>query len=226
LDDLAQLAKKKGILLYEDAGSGALLDLAGHGLIDEPVIGRSLSGGADLVTFSGDKLLGGAQAGIIVGRKNLVEQMRKHPLYRALRVSKLIYAALESTVDSYLRGDAGETVPVLRMLMMREDELADRTRDLEEKLQARIDSAGAVRMEMIPGESVVGGGSAPDTHPATLLLSISHRSMSPAEVERRLRMAPIPVIVRIENDRVLIDLRTVAEREVDRLVDMLAAVLQ
>src|SRR6185503_4901674 len=128
LADLAELSHRKGVLLYEDAGSGALLDLGKFGLRDEPLISRSISDGADIVTFSGDKLLGGSQAGIIVGRRGLIEQIRKHPLYRALRVDKLIYAALEATLESYLREDAETSIPVLRMLSLQKKELEIRMR--------------------------------------------------------------------------------------------------
>ena len=225
LAQLAELTRKKGILLYEDAGSGALFDLRKYGLTDEPVISRSLADGADIVTFSGDKLLGGAQAGIIVGRKNLVEQIRKHPLYRALRVSKLVYAALEATLESYLREDAERSVPVLKMLSLRKDELEVRSRDFEDRVRGALGSGDALSIEIISGESVVGGGSAPDTRPETVLLAIKHSGISPTEIESRLRLAETPVIVRIENDKVLIDLRTVQESEEDRLVEVLAAVL-
>ena len=220
LRDLAQLAHKKGILLYEDAGSGALYDLGKFGLTDEPVISESIANGADIVTFSGDKLLGGAQAGIIVGRRNLIEQIRKHPLYRALRAGKLVYAALEATLESYLRDDAEESVPVLRMLALRKEELEMRIRDLASRL--RSDST---TLEIISGESVVGGGSAPDVHPETVLLALTHSTMSAADIDAKLRMAETTVIVRIESERVLVDLRTVDESEMDKLAEVLASVL-
>jgi L-seryl-tRNA(Ser) seleniumtransferase len=226
LAELAQLSRRKGILLYEDAGSGALFDLRRFGLTDEPVIAESLADGADIITFSGDKLLGGAQAGIIVGRKNLVEQIRKHPLYRALRVGKLVYAALEATIESYLREDAEESVPVLRMLGLRKDQLEARTQDVIRRIDARMGTERAVSIEMIAGESVVGGGSAPDIHPETVLLAIKHGTLSSADIERRLRMAATPVIARIENDTVLMDLRTVQENEEDRLIEMVIAALR
>ncbi len=224
LAELAQLSRKKGILLYEDAGSGAMFDLEEFGLSEEPVISRSLADGADIVTFSGDKLVGAAQAGIIVGRNKLIEQIRKHPLYRALRVSKLVYAALEATIESYLREDAEQSVPVLRMLGLRKEELEQRTLDLARRLKDKLGKDGAV-IEMISGTSVVGGGSGPDVRPETVLLALTHRTLSSSEIERKLRMSGTPVIARIENDALLIDLRTVHESEEDRLVEMLAAAL-
>ncbi len=225
LAELAQLARKKGILLYEDAGSGALVDFRRFGLTDEPLISRSLDDGADIVTFSGDKLLGGAQAGIIVGRKHLVEQIRKHPLYRALRVSKLIYAALEATITSYLREDAEQSVPVLRMLSLRKEELETRTQDLVRRLHERLGKATGVSLVIISGESVVGGGSAPDTRQETVLLAIRHNAVSASEIERKLRMSETPVIARIEDDAVLIDLRTVQGSEEDWLIEVMVAAL-
>ncbi|MEO8040964.1 MAG: L-seryl-tRNA(Sec) selenium transferase [Acidobacteriota bacterium] len=223
LAELAQLARRKGILLYEDAGSGALFDLRKFGLKDEPVITESLEDGADIITFSGDKLLGAAQAGIIVGRKSLVEQIRKHPLYRALRVSKLVYAALEATIEAYLKDDAERSVPVLKMLGLRKEQLAGRTQELVRRIHERLGNGNGVSIEMIPGESVVGGGSAPDIRPETVLLAMRHPNLSASEIERSLRMAETPVIARIDDDAVVIDLRTVQEAEEDRLIETLIA---
>ena len=225
LADLAELSHRKGVLLYEDAGSGALLDLGKFGLRDEPLVSRSIADGADIVTFSGDKLLGGSQAGIIVGRRNLIEQIRKHPLYRALRVDKLIYAALEATLGSYLREDAEESIPVLRMLSLQKEELEIRMRDLVKRLRDLIGKTHTSTIEIIRGESVVGGGSAPAVRPETVLLAIAHPTMSCDELEMKLRSAETPVIARIENGRVLIDLRTVQAGEEDRLIEILVTAL-
>ncbi|HUR96613.1 MAG TPA: L-seryl-tRNA(Sec) selenium transferase [Pyrinomonadaceae bacterium] len=225
LAELAQLAHKKGILLYEDAGSGALFDLRKFGLSDEPVISRSIADGADIVTFSGDKLVGAAQAGIIVGRKHLIEQIRKHPLYRALRVGKLIYAVLEATIEAYLSEDAERSIPVLQMLGLRMDELEMRTTKFDQRLRERLGESDECEIAVISGESVVGGGSAPDAHPETVLLAIKHRRISPGALERRLRAGETPVIARIENDKVLLDLRTVQENDEDRLFEMLLVAL-
>ena len=219
--DLAELAHRKGVLFYEDAGSGAMADLGGHGLNDEPVIADVISAGADIVTFSGDKLLGGSQAGIVVGRRELIEQVRRHSLYRALRVDKLIYAALEATVESYIRGTAEDDVPVLKMLGLDRAEIEARTQEIRMRLREEFPDGSGALLEIVDGESVVGGGSAPAIGRPTVLLAIKHERLSATDIEEKLRAAETPVIARIENDAVLIDLRTVGESEQDRLVDTL-----
>jgi L-seryl-tRNA(Ser) seleniumtransferase len=208
LAELADLAKLKSVLLYEDAGSGALTDLSALGLGDEPVIGRSLSSGAGIVTFSGDKLVGGPQAGIIVGRRDHIAILRRDPLYRALRVSKLIYAALEATLEAHLRGRGSEDVPVLRMLAANKANLDERCRKLIEKL-----TNTGLHAEIISGNSAVGGGAAPMTQPESPLIALTHPAFSAEELETKLREAEIPVITRIYDDHVTIDLRTVLEDE-------------
>ena len=165
------------------------------------------------MTFSGDKLLGGIQAGIIVGRRSLIERIRKHPLYRALRVSKLVNAALEATLEAYLAEDALETVPVLRMLALSEGELEIRATEFAKGLSSAIDDVGEVGIEAVTGESVVGGGSAPAFARPTYIVAIKHRRVSSAEIERRLRKAQPPIIARILDDRIIIDLRTVSPAE-------------
>ena len=222
LSELAELSRKRGVLLFEDAGSGVLVDLEPLGLTDEPVIGKTISDGADLVTFSGDKLLGAAQAGIIVGRENLIEQVRKHPLYRALRVSKLVYAAVGATLEAYLREEAATKIPVLRMLAMTRDEIESRASRFVGLL--KID--GELEVEILRGHSVVGGGAAPGISSETVLISIRSPRVSASDIERLLREAETPVIGRIEDDRVLIDLRTVDESEEEVLLRILGSVLE
>jgi L-seryl-tRNA(Ser) seleniumtransferase len=214
--ELADLAKRQNIVLYEDAGSGALTDLSALGLGDEPVISESLSGGADIVTFSGDKLVGGPQAGIIAGKRDHIARLRKDPLYRALRVSKLIYAALEATLEAHLRGRGAEEVPVLRMLASDTVRLEERCKKLVEELTNKN-----LRAEIISGKSAVGGGAAPMTQPESPLIAVTHTSFSADVFEARLREAEIPVITRIYNDRVTIDLRTVSEGEESDLLNAL-----
>ena len=221
LKDLADEAHKHDLLLYEDAGSGAVIDLARFGLGDEPMISRAIEDGADIVTFSGDKLLGGTQAGIVVGRRELIERLRKHSLYRALRADKLVYAALEATVGAYLRETAERDIPVLRMLSLDRDVLEQRASKFAEELRK---VAGAnVAVETVDGESVVGGGSAPGTRLDTVLVTVSHQTLRPEVIELKLRMAETPVVARIENDRVVIDLRTVGESEEELLMKTILA---
>ena len=200
LEELVGLGRRAGVPVFEDLGSGCLLDLHPFGITDEPLAGDSLKAGADLVSFSGDKLLGGPQAGIIAGRQDLVEQVRRNPLFRALRVDKMTYAALEATLALYLRG-ALDALPVMRMIRASADEIAERARALV--------AGVSLPVELVPGESVVGGGSTPGQSLKTMLLALTHPTLSAAEVEARLRAATPPVIARVEQDRVLLDLRTV-----------------
>jgi L-seryl-tRNA(Ser) seleniumtransferase len=219
LTELAELAHEAGLPLYEDAGSGVMLDLNSFGLADEPVIGDSIRVGADIVSFSGDKLLGSAQAGLIVGRRELVEKLRQHPLYRALRADKLALAALEATLNAYRRNAAFDEIPVLRMLALTTGEIEKRAQALILKLEEQT-SDSALRCEIIEGQSAIGGGSAPTTHPSTALIALTHAKLSADTLDRALRLSQPPVIARIGEGKLLIDLRTVAE---DEEPDLLAA---
>ncbi len=218
--ELADLAHRHNLIFYEDAGSGALIDLSEYGLGDEPLISRSISDGADIVTFSGDKLLGGPQSGLIVGRDDLIGKIRKHPMYRALRSDKLTYAALEVTLSAYSRGTALQEIPVLRMLSMTKAELDERTRRFAAGLHVNVNLA----FEIIDGNSVVGGGSAPMAQPDTMLLAVTHRKLSANELEEILRKSTPPVIARIFDDKVALDLRTVSETEETTLLEILAII--
>jgi len=221
LTELAELAHARELLLYEDAGSGALLDLAPHGLAGEPVVGDSIAAGADVVTFSGDKLLGAAQAGLVVGRREVVGRLRRHPLYRALRADKLALAALEATLEAYRRGSALAEVPTLRALSATREEIERRARAFARRLRARAGSE-ALSADIVHGQSAVGGGSAPTTHPPTALVALTHAALSAAALEERLRRATPPVIARVQDGRVVLDLRTVADDEEPELLDALA----
>jgi L-seryl-tRNA(Ser) seleniumtransferase len=212
LTEIARLAHEAGLLLYEDAGSGAISDLSPFDLVDEPVICESIRAGADIVSFSGDKLLGAAQAGLIVGRRELVEKLRKHPLYRALRADKLALAALEATLDAYNRGTHFEEIPVLRMMALRAKEIEQRAESFVSKLQEQA-SGAALRYEIIEGQSAIGGGSAPTTHPSTALIALTHETLSADGLDKALRLSQPPVVARISESKLLIDLRTVAEDE-------------
>jgi len=226
LEELVQLSRKAGLPLVEDLGSGLLVDLAPQGL-DEPLAAASLRAGVDLVTFSGDKLLGGPQAGILAGKRKLVEACRRNPLFRALRVDKMTYAALEATLASFLRG-AADDVPALRMIRLTAEEIGARAEALRAELAPAL--AGRAEVSVRAGESVVGGGSTPGTALPTKLLVIAPRAMSAAELAARLRRPDAsgrpPVIARVEGDRVLFDLRTVFPEQEAALVAALRAALR
>ena len=223
LAELAATAKRHKVLLYEDLGSGALIDLSAIGLADEPVVGRSIADGADVVTFSGDKLLGGPQAGIIAGRKNVIEKLRKHPLYRALRVDKLAYAGLEATLEAYRRGSAVDEIPVLKMLSLDKKAIARRAGEFIKALGKRIGKDTGLRHEAVDGISAIGGGAAPAVNPETTLIALSHAKTPTQRLEQKLRNSAVPVIARIVDDRVMLDLRTVPTDESGQLLDAVAA---
>lgn len=211
--ELAELAHSKDLLLYEDIGSGALIDMSGFGLGDEPVVRESIDNGADIVTFSGDKLLGGPQAGIIAGKGEFINKLRKHPLYRALRADKLAYAALETTLDAYRRDKALSEIPVLQMLSLSNEEIENRVERFSKLLASKLGENSNLIFEILDGLSAVGGGAAPAAELRTKLIALSHKKRKVPRLEQQLRNANPPVIARIENDRVMIDLRTVSEVE-------------
>jgi len=199
---LVEAGRTVGIPVVEDLGSGNLDDA----LADEPSVRASLAAGVDLVCFSGDKLLGGPQAGILAGRKTLVDRLRRHPLMRAFRVDKLTYAALEATLLEHLAGRASETVPVHRMLSLGVDVIEARARALGDRLAKH-----GWRTALVSGSSAVGGGSAPGVALPTMLLTLERDGLTAAGLEARLRALATPVIARIVDDRVALDLRTVPE---------------
>ena len=223
LSELAALARESLLPLYEDAGSGALVDLRRYGLEGEPVISESVASGADLVSFSGDKLLGGAQAGLIVGRRPLVKLLRKHPLYRALRADKLALVALEATLDAHRRAAAFTEVPALRMLAMTEAEIHARASGLLQRLRESA-AANHLRCELTEGVSAIGGGAAPTTRLPTTLIALTHARLSADALEEVLRRSTPPVIARISESKVMLDLRTVATDEEAALLETLAAI--
>lgn len=207
ISELAALCRTRDIMLYEDAGSGALMDLSVYGLSDEPVIPHSIAAGCDVVSFSGDKLLGASQAGIIVGRKKLIDRIRRTPLARALRLDKLSLVALEATLEIHARGNAMHDIPVLRMIAETQAEIKLRAEAFIHNLQSHIEPH--IKLEIIEGVSAIGGGSAPTTHPPTVLIAVSHAKLSPANLAARLRANTPPIITRIIEDRVVLDFRTV-----------------
>lgn len=218
LATLSSLAHKAGFFLYEDAGSGALIDLTKYGLGDEPIISESIAAGADVVTFSGDKLLGGPQAGLIVGRREIIERLRKNSLYRALRADKLCLAALEGTLDAHRRG-ALEEIPTLHMLGLSAEAIETRARNFIQRLE-ELGPSG-LKATIVKGHSAVGGGSGPNVHPLTALVALNHETLSANQIESGLRAASPPVISRIADGHVLLDLRTVAISEESDLITAL-----
>ncbi len=216
LAELAGLAQRHALPLIDDIGSGALYDTAAYGLAPEPTVQASLEAGADLVMFSGDKLLGGPQAGILVGRQAVIDRLKQHPLARAVRPDKLCLAALAATLAHYLKGEALAAVPVWRMIAAPLEALDERAR----RWAGELAQAG-LSVEVVDGQSVVGGGSLPGETLPTRLLAI--RVGSPDGAAGRLREQAPPVIVRREDDCLLVDPRTVLERDEEELIAALNA---
>ncbi len=218
VEELVRLARERKIPLVEDLGSGALLEGQASRLDREPAVLDSLRCGVDVVTYSGDKLLGGPQAGILSGRSELIVRMRSNSLFRALRVDKLTYAALEATLLAYVRGDY-EQIPVLRLMRLPKQEIGRRA-------QAVVERIGASRLsvERIDGESLIGGGAAPSAVLPTCLLALRSDRLSAREISARLLAFDPPIIARVEEGRVLLDLRTVFPEQDPALAEALRQV--
>jgi L-seryl-tRNA(Ser) seleniumtransferase len=219
VQELAALAGEAAIPLVEDQGSG-LLDAVPGELGSEASVVEALRGGADLVTFSGDKLLGGPQAGLVAGRTSLVERMRKNPLYRALRVDKMTLAALDATLVEHESGRAAATIPVLRMLQAPLAEVRARAEGFAREL-ARL--APDLRPTLVDGESAVGGGAAPTVAVPTVTVALDPGAAGADALARALRTGSPPVVVRVAEDRILLDLRTVLPDEEPLLLAALGA---
>lgn len=229
LSELVELSRRTRIPLYEDLGSGCLVDL-GHQGLAEPVVRTSIKAGVDLVSFSGDKLLGGPQAGILAGRREIISRVRKHPLFRALRVDKLVIAALEATLLVYLRSDV-DALPALRMIRTSAAEIEKQASRLAQALKPLLASS-RTEVEVTEGQSVIGGGSTPAEYLPTTLLRITSAKYSAAQLEERLRAGVnvaaaehIPVLARVSEDRLVLDLRTVFPSQEEQLAQALAAAL-
>ena len=233
LEELVALGKNVNLPVYEDLGSGCLADLTAAG-IAEPVVRSSGEAGVSVMSFSGDKLLGGPQAGMIAGKKEIVDRIRRNPLFRALRVDKLTIAALEVTLKSYLRGALDE-IPALRMIRLSAAEIGSRAEQLLAKLRPLLPDDVAIQIR--EGASVIGGGSTPDQSLPTSLLAIASPRISARQLEENMRrpelqvpgpgksISPIPVIGRIEDEQLILDLRTVQIEEEPELIARLAAAL-
>ncbi|MDP2952145.1 MAG: L-seryl-tRNA(Sec) selenium transferase, partial [Chloroflexota bacterium] len=218
LGEMAALARERDILLLDDLGSGCLLETERFGLAHEPTPQESLAAGADLAFFSGDKLLGGPQAGVVVGKRALVARLRAHPLARAVRIDKMSLAALVATLLHYLRGEALETVPVWMMIATPLSEIERRALAWAEAIPGRA--------RVVAGETAVGGGSLPGATLPTMLLAITAAGgMRLADLAARLRSGEPPVVARIERNRLLLDPRTVLPEEDKPLIGALRRAL-
>jgi L-seryl-tRNA(Ser) seleniumtransferase len=221
LAELAALGRKHGVPVVDDVGSGALVDFARFGLPGEPLAADSIRAGADLVLFSGDKLLGGPQAGVIVGRKDLIQAVERDPLMRAFRVDKMTLAALEATLRLYLAGCALAEVPTLRMLSAPVEELRRRAAALAERLRGLPGLTVAVRDDV----AFVGGGSLPDRTLPTAVVELTPAAISDAELARRLRVGSPAVLGRLQGGKLLLDVRTMFARQEGELVEAVRAAL-
>jgi L-seryl-tRNA(Ser) seleniumtransferase len=219
LKELVELGRRFEVPVAEDLGSGYLGGIEGRPALlrGEPVVSDSIAAGVDVCSFSGDKLLGGPQAGIVVGRDVLVNRLSTHPLMRAIRAGKLIHAALEATLVEYEAGRASDAIPVHRMIGMAAEDIRLRADELAGRLSATFGWRG----DVVPGRSVIGGGAAPGIDLPTWLVALERQGLTPDELEAALRRLTPPVIARIEEDRVVLDLRTVLPWQDAELLEQL-----
>jgi L-seryl-tRNA(Ser) seleniumtransferase len=211
LEELVQLGKRYDLPIVNDLGSGCFIDLSAYGLAKEPTVQAAVKAGSDVVTFSGDKLLGGPQGGIIVGRKGLLDRIKANPLTRALRIDKLTLAALEATLIAYLsEGEAIKEIPTLRMLTMPVEQLRKRARRLQRLVKQETDMAS---VEVIKEQSQVGGGALPLQPLPTWALAIKASKASAQALEAALRTLDPPIIARIADDKLILDLRTIHDED-------------
>lgn len=220
IEEMVSLARKRNLPLLEDLGSGALFDLRSVGVNGEPTVLDSLGQGVDVVTYSGDKLLGGPQAGMLSGRRDLIATMRSNSLFRALRVDKLTYAALEATLLAYVKGEH-DAIPALRMMRLSKEEVGRRAGTVADRVRS-----SKISVEVLNGESVVGGGAAPSATLPTRVLAITCEGLSADELAGRLRANEPPIIARVEDGRVLLDLRTVFPEQDETVAQTLKQVAE
>lgn len=223
IEDLVDLGQKKGIPVMYDLGSGCLIDLKPYGIHTEPSVREIVKKGADLITFSGDKLLGGPQAGIIVGKGNLIERIQKNPLTRAVRIDKLTLSALEMTLFDYLDEEkAKKVIPTLRMLLEDPMKIKEKAKRIYQSIKRKIKKAD---IELFQDISRAGGGSLPEIDFPTYVVYIKPLSISARMLEERLRFGTPPVIVRVKEEGIIIDAKTVESREIPVLIDAIEAAL-
>jgi len=221
IDEIVKLAHAHGLIAIDDIGSGCLVDVVRYGLPAEPTFRQSLEAGCDVVLGSGDKLLGGPQAGIVLGATRYIEPMRRHPLARTLRVGKLTLAALSATLDVYRRATAEKEIPTLRLLEASPEELRSRCEAIEQQMGAPADMHMKVRDDRAP----VGGGSLPGVDLPTCVIALRHAALSAEEFSRKLRTGQPRLVGRIQHDEVLIDLRSVVAEDDTQIVLALKATL-
>jgi L-seryl-tRNA(Ser) seleniumtransferase len=223
--DLVKVGKEFRIPVVSDLGSGCMISLMPYGVHDEPTVQEVIKEGADLVTFSGDKLLGGPQAGIIVGRKKLVQKIQKNPMMRAMRIDKMTFAALEATLMQYLDEEkALRNIPTLRMLTESGDIIKKRAKKIFNALKKAISDKAV--LEVQPDQSRAGGGSLPEADFPTFVVSIRPHTMTVNALEKKLRLGNPPLIARIKEDELLVDARTVQNREVKPLIGCITAAFE
>jgi len=227
LTDLVALGAEHGVTVVEDLGSGVLLDLSAYGLPAEPTVQASLAAGADVVTFSGDKLLGGPQAGIICGKRTVISRLRSHPLMRALRLDKMTLAALEATLRLYRDpAVAVKTIPTLRALTMPSEQCRKQAKFLARAVREVANSSelgAALSIEVCDEMSLAGGGSLPGAEIPTTVVALACEGVSATALERQLRALPVPTIARVHEERLLFDVRTLSDGDIELLIPELAA---
>jgi L-seryl-tRNA(Ser) seleniumtransferase len=220
VEEMVDLARKNGLVVMEDLGSGCLIDLSAYGLPKEPTVQEVINAGVDVVTFSGDKLLGGPQAGIIAGKREVIEKVKKNPLNRALRIDKFTLASLENILrDYYDTNTALKNIPTLAMLTQGVDLMRSKGRSLLRKIEKKISPECVVRL--VPTVSRVGGGAMPEYSLASWAIELKPRHIGLNVLEKEFRNLAVPIIGRIENDGFLIDLRTVLEDEINELASLI-----
>lgn len=225
IEKLVKLGKDFNIPVIDDLGSGCLISLEKFGIEGEPTVQEVIRQGADLVTFSGDKLLGGPQAGIIVGKEKLIQKLQENPMLRALRIDKMTFAALEATLMQYLDEEkALQDIPTIRMLTQPLEVIRKRAGKIRASLKKSI--SGQVDLKIIPDQSRAGGGSLPETDFPTYAVSVKPSGISVNALEERLRLGDPPVIARIQGDALLVDARTIQDREIKILANCLVAALK
>lgn len=215
-DTLVATARKYNIPIYEDLGSGTLFDFKKQKIGAEPTVQEKVKTGIDIISFSGDKLLGGPQAGVIVGKKKFIDKMKKHQMARVLRVDKFTLAGLEATLKSYVRGQAQREIPTIRDIIEPSASVLERANRFIEKVNA---NETAFAFDIAPDTSKVGGGTMPDVEMDTYVVVVKHDVYSSTEIARKLRNFNIPIVVRVKNEMVMLDFRTVRNEELDTVIE-------